>query len=192
MVFQSIGWAKVDCFTFAGGLGEAPVEPYKSALVYINNMENYITKEGKEKLQKELEYLKNTKRKEISSRIRAAAAMGDLSENFDYQNAKDEQSFMERRIAELEDTLFHTEVVQESTGVETVQIGSQVTLQTGKEKWTITITGPQEADPLKDKISASSPLGEALLGKKKDEQAVVQTSQGKTAYKILKIAEGLK
>jgi len=153
-------------------------------------MENYITKEGKEKLQKELEYLKKTKRKEISSRIRAAAAMGDLSENFDYQNAKEEQGFMERKIAELEDTLFHTEVVKGSSLSETVQIGSRVILETKKEKWTITITGSQEADPLQDKISASSPLGEVLLGKKKGEQAIVQTPQGETAYKILEIAEG--
>ncbi|MCH8244568.1 GreA/GreB family elongation factor [Patescibacteria group bacterium] len=127
-------------------------------------MENYITKEGKEKLQKELEYLKKTKRREISNRIRQAAAMGDLSENFDYQNAKDEQSFMERKIAELEDTLFNTKIVEGSLTNETVEIGSKVTLETQKEKWTITITGPQEADPLKDKISASSPLGEEMPG----------------------------
>ena len=151
-------------------------------------MENYITKEGKEKLQKELEYLKNTKRKEISSRIRAAAAMGDLSENFDYQNAKDEQGFMERRIAELEDTLFNTKVVEGSSTNERVEIGSKVTLEIGKEKWIITITGPQEADPLKDKISASSPLGEALLGKKMGVKVEVEIPQGKTAYKILEIA----
>ena len=155
-------------------------------------MENYITEKGKEKLQKELEYLKKTKRKEISSRIRQAAAMGDLSENFDYQNAKEEQGFMERRIAELEDTLFSAKVVKESSGSTIVEIGCQVTLETGKEKWTITITGPQEADPMVNKISASSPLGEALLGKKKGEKVVVQTPQGETVYKILDIAGSLK
>ncbi|MCH7828591.1 transcription elongation factor GreA [Patescibacteria group bacterium] len=155
-------------------------------------MEQYITKEGKEKLQKELEYLKKTKRKEISNRIRQAAAMGDLSENFDYQNAKEEQGFMERRIAELESTLFNAKIVEGSSTNETVEIGSKVTLETEKEKWTITITGSQEADPFKDKISASSPLGEAILGKKKGEKVVVQTPQGETAYKILEIAEGLK
>ena len=151
-------------------------------------MENYITKEGKEKLQKELEYLKKTKRREISNRIRQAAAMGDLSENFDYQNAKDEQSFMERKIAELETTLANANVVERPSGSTAVQIGSKITLETGKEKWTITITGPQEADPLKDKISASSPLGEELLGKKKGERVVMQTPQGETVYKILEIA----
>ena len=150
-------------------------------------MENYITKEGKEKLQKELEYLKKTKRKEISNRIRQAAAMGDLSENFDYQNAKEEQGFMERRIAELESTLFNTKIVESLSTSETVEIGSKVTLETGKEKWTITITGPQEADPLQNKISASSPLGKAVLKKKKGEKVEVETPQGKIDYKVLDI-----
>ena len=151
-------------------------------------MENYITKEGKEKLQEELQYLKKTKRKEISTRIRQAAAMGDLSENFDYQNAKDEQGFMERRIAELEDTLFNAKVVKDSSSVETVQIGSQVTLETGSEKWTITITGPQEADPLVNKISASSPLGEALLGQKRGDKVEIETPSGKVEYRVIEIA----
>ena len=151
-------------------------------------MENYITKEGKEKLQKELEYLKKTKRREISNRIRQAAAMGDLSENFDYQNAKDEQSFMERKIAELETTLANANVVERPSGSTAVQIGSKITLETGKEKWTITITGPQEADPLKDRISASSPLGEAILGKKKGDKVEVETPQGIQVYGVLDIS----
>jgi len=150
-------------------------------------MENYITKEGKEKLQKELEYLKKTKRKEISSRIRAAAAMGDLSENFDYQNAKEDQGFMERRIAELEDTIFNAKVVGSSSASGAVQIGSKITLETGKEKWTITITGPQEADPMENKISASSPLGEALLGKKKGDKIEVETPNGSTEYVVVSV-----
>lgn len=151
-------------------------------------MENYITKEGKEKLLKELEYLKKTKRKEVASRIRAAAAMGDLSENFDYQNAKEEQGFMERRIAELQATLANAEVVEGVSGNGKVQIGSHVTLQTGNTTWTIIITGPQEADPLKGKISASSPLGQALLDGKKGEAVKVDTPQGKAVYTILEIA----
>tara|TARA_Y100000310_G_C20651902_1_gene799901 strand:+ start:363 stop:821 length:459 start_codon:yes stop_codon:yes gene_type:complete len=152
-------------------------------------MKDYITKEGKEKLQGELEYLKSTKRKELANRIRAAAAMGDLSENFDYQNAKEDQDMTERRIAELESTLFNAKVIEHAAGKnEEVQIGSKVTLQTGKEKWTIAITGPQEADPLQDKISASSPLGEALLGRKKGDTFGVETPQGHMRYKILEIA----
>ena len=114
--------------------------------------------------------------------------MGDLSENFDYQNAKDEQGFMERRIAELEDTLFNAKVVKESFSVETVQIGSQVTLETGSEKWTITITGPQEADPLVNKISASSPLVEALLGQKRGDKVEIETPSGKVEYRVIEIA----
>ena len=150
-------------------------------------MQNYITKEGKEKLEQELEHLKKVKRKEIAQRIRAAAAMGDLSENFDYQNAKEDQDMNERKIAELETTLVNANVVEHSSKTEKVEVGSQVTLDMGKEKWTITITGPQEADPMQNKISASSPLGEALLSKKKNETIQIETPQGKTEYRILNI-----
>lgn len=150
-------------------------------------MENYITKEGKDKLLKELEYLKNTKRKEIASRIRGAAAMGDLSENFDYQNAKEEQDMTERRIAELESILANAKLVEGSMGGGNVQVGSLVTLETGSEKWTITITGSQEADPFLDKISASSPLGEVLLGRKVGEKVEVETPQGNVSYKVIEI-----
>lgn len=151
-------------------------------------MENYITKEGVEKLKEELDRLKNVRRREIAERIRQAAAMGDLSENFDYQNAKEEQDFNERRIAELEATLHSARVVEEARDTGAVQIGSRVTLQAPKETWTIVITGPQEADPLKDKISASSPLGEALLGRRRGESVEVETPQGKVSYKILEIS----
>ena len=151
-------------------------------------MENYITKEGEAKLKEELEYLKKTKRKEVAERIRAAAAMGDLSENFDYQNAKEEQDFTERRIAELETILKQSQVVSGAQSTSEVQIGSQVTLQGSDGKWTITITGPQEADPLQDKISASAPLGEALIGKKKGDEVEVDTPGGKMLYKVLEIA----
>jgi len=150
-------------------------------------MEHYITKEGEAKLTEELEHLKKTKRREISERIRAAAAMGDLSENFDYQNAKEEQDLLERRIAELETTLKQSLVVEGPKSTQDVQIGCKVTLQTPTERWTIAITGPQEADPLKDKISAFSPLGSALLGKKKGEAVEVDTPGGKALYKVLEI-----
>ncbi|MDP2735461.1 MAG: transcription elongation factor GreA, partial [bacterium] len=146
------------------------------------------TKEGKEKLERELSHLKNTKRKEVASRIRNAAAMGDLSENFDYQNAKEEQGFVERRIAEIETILSNASLIEHSGKGDRVEVGSRVALKTGKETWTVTITGPQEADPLQGKISASSPLGQALLGRRKGETAEVGTPQGKTGYEILEIS----
>lgn len=151
-------------------------------------MANYITKEGKEKLEKELDHLKNNRRGEVRERIRNAAAMGDLSENFDYSDAKEEQEFIERRIAEIEQTLHNAEVVDEKRSGEAVQMGSEVTLKTGSESFTVTITGPQEADPLKDKISAESPLGAALLGKAKGEKVEVETPNGTVTYAIKEIS----
>ena len=148
--------------------------------------ETYLTKAGVKKMQEELKALQK-QRHALLEEVNRAAQMGDLSENFDYQNAKEEQGFMERRIAELEDTLFNTKVVEGSSANEAVQIGSKVTLETGKEKWIITITGPQEADPLQNKISASSPLGEALLGKKVGDKCIVELPSSSVTYKILKI-----
>lgn len=149
---------------------------------------SYITKEGLEKLQKELEYLKTVKRKELTERFQKAISFGDLSENFDYHNAKEEQAMLERRIAEIEETLANSKVLSEnSSNNGVVQVGSKVTVQVGKEKITFTITGSQEANPLENKISADSPLGQALLGKKKGDTASVETPSGKTVYKILEI-----
>ncbi|MBU1015420.1 transcription elongation factor GreA [Patescibacteria group bacterium] len=151
-------------------------------------MANYITKEGVEKLQKELQNLKEVRRREVSERLRAAAAQGDLSENFDYSDAKEEQEIIERRIAELEETLSRAEVVEEKKGTGTVQIGSQVTLETAGDTFTITITGSQEADPLQGKVSAESPLGTVLLGKNKGDTVEANTPGGKAAFKIGDIA----
>ncbi len=159
-------------------------------------MVNYITKEGLEKVQKELHELKTVKRREISDRLRKAIAFGDLSENFDYHDAREQQEFLERRIAELEDMVAGASVVARSSSKGQVGIGSQVileegpstSLRTGKEKVVFTITGPQEANPLEGKLSAESPLGIALLDKKKGEVVEIQTPGGKTAYKILEIS----
>jgi|TARA_Y100000310_G_scaffold104239_1_gene102556 transcription elongation factor GreA len=151
-------------------------------------MEKYITKEGLEKVQKELKYLKDVKRKEITKRLQKAISFGDLSENFDYHNAKEEQELLERKIAELEGLIAGSRVIEKAASNGIVQVGSQVTLDRGGEKWIIALCGPQEANPLQDKISASSPLGDVLLGKKKGEKIEIETPQGKTSYKILEIA----
>ena len=152
-------------------------------------MPKYITQEGLEKLKKELVYLKETKRQEIADRLRRAIAFGDLSENFEYANARDEQAFVEGRISELEDIIIDSKIVS-STPVhsDTVQIGSQVTLKDSEESATYTITGPQEANPMEGKISAESPLGKALLGKKKGDQIKVETPAGKIEYSIIAIS----
>ncbi|MCS7273206.1 MAG: transcription elongation factor GreA [Fimbriimonadales bacterium] len=149
-----------------------------------------ITPEGYERLKRELEELKTVKRREIVERIRAARALGDLSENFDYQDAKRQQAFLEGRIRDLETVLSRARVVPRPENADQiVHMGSKVTLQdleTGKER-TITIVGSFEADPLQDLISILSPLGEALLGKTAGEEVTVNTPKGIVRYRITRI-----
>ncbi|MFN7015947.1 MAG: transcription elongation factor GreA [Fimbriimonadales bacterium] len=149
-----------------------------------------ITPEGYERLKRELEELKTVKRREIVERIKAARALGDLSENFDYQDAKRQQAFLEGRIKDLEAVLSRARVVPRPDNAgEVVHLGSKVTLQdleTGKQR-TVTIVGSFEADPLQDLISILSPLGEALLGKTAGEEVVVNTPKGEVRYRIVSI-----
>ncbi|MDW8107966.1 MAG: transcription elongation factor GreA [Armatimonadota bacterium] len=149
-----------------------------------------ITPEGYERLKRELEELKTVKRREIVERIKAARALGDLSENFDYQDAKRQQAFLEGRIRDLETVLSRARIVPRPDNADRiVHMGSKVTLQdleTGKER-TITIVGSFEADPLQDLISILSPLGEALLGKAAGEEVVVNTPKGEVRYRITRI-----
>lgn len=144
-----------------------------------------ITKQGLEKLKKELEELKTTKRKELAERLRAAIAMGDLSENFDYKDAKDQQVFLEDRIKELSEMIYSAVVVSKNKDSNIVQLGSNVVLKDGKEKFSYEIVGATEADPISGKLSIDSPIGQALVGKKVGDTAIVETPQGKTSYTII-------
>ncbi|MDO8474568.1 MAG: transcription elongation factor GreA [bacterium] len=150
-------------------------------------MTQYITKEGLDKMVQELEHLKITKRRELADRLRKAIAFGDLSENFDYHNAKEEQEFLERRIAELEDMIADSKVVGVSANKETVSLGCKVLLESDGEKFSFTICEPQLSNPLEGKISVESPMGQALLGQKKGSVVQVETPNGKTRYKIIHI-----
>ncbi len=147
-----------------------------------------ITQEGLDKMTQELEHLKTTKRRELSDRLRKAIAFGDLSENFDYHNAKEEQEFLERRIAELEDMIADSKVVGVSLNKETVSLGCRVSLESEGEQFSFTICEPQLSNPLEDKISVDSPIGQALLGKKKGAVVQVETPQGKVSYRVLDIS----
>ena len=147
-----------------------------------------ITKEGLDKMAQELEHLKITKRRELADRLRKAIAFGDLSENFDYHNAKEEQEFLERRIAELEDMIADSKVVGVSLNKETVSLGCQVQVESNREKFSFTVCEPQLSNPLEGKISVDSPIGQALLGKKKGAVVHIETPQGKTKYKVLDIS----
>ncbi|MDO8655495.1 MAG: transcription elongation factor GreA [bacterium] len=148
---------------------------------------NYLTKEGLEKLNTELEYLKKVKRREVAERLRTAASFGDLSENFDYANAREEQEFVERRIRELQDLLMHAKVVTSKDDSGKIQIGSQIVLEGEGKPLELQIAGAREADPLKGKISLESPFGSALVGKQAGESVEIDTPNGKVKYKIAQV-----
>lgn len=146
-----------------------------------------ISQEGYDKLQKELDYLSQVKRREIAERIERAKELGDLSENAEYSEAKDAQALNEGRILELSNTLKNVTVVDSSGSKSEVMMGSTVTVKSdGKEK-TYTIVSFNEADPLNGLISNESPLGLAFIGKKKGDEVSVETPRGTISYKIVRI-----
>ncbi len=153
------------------------------------NKVSYLTEEGLKKLQAELEELSGPVRHELSVRLRSAIQMGDLSENADYKQAKEEQGFLEGRIQQLTQILGNVVIIEENDAPkDTVQIGSKVTIQeTGEEEETYWLVGTQEADPANGKISYSSPIGEALLNHKTGETVTADTPAGPIKFKILDI-----
>jgi transcription elongation factor GreA len=146
-----------------------------------------LTPEGLEKLNSELKNLIEVKRKEVIERIREAAAHGDLSENADYAQAREEQSFIEGRIAEIEDMIKNAEIIQSGGNHNVVTIGSTVTIKVSGIERKYTIVGSNEANPKESKISNESLVGKALLGKKAGNKIKVQTPAGETEYEIISI-----
>lgn len=150
-----------------------------------------VSEEGLKKLQEELEYLKTTKRKEVAENIKTARSFGDLSENSEYDEAKDEQGKVEKRIADIEEMLKNIKVVDESnikTGIASVGSKVKILYVEDDEQSEYTIVGPTEADPLAGKISDDSPVGSAILGKKKGDEFVVETPGGNITIRIIKIS----
>ena len=143
-----------------------------------------LTQEGLLKLNEELKHLINDKRKEVIERIREAAAHGDLSENADYAQAREEQSFIEGRIQEIEDMIKNAEIITASTQHSSVTIGSTIRVRTGGDEKTYTIVGSNEANPLEGKISNESLVGKALLGKKIGDKVTVTTPVGDKEYEV--------
>lgn len=150
-------------------------------------MKKYLTHDGLEKLKNELGYLKNVKRKEIAGRLEKCIAFGDLTENSEYHETKEEQAFIEGRILELEDLVHNAVVVSEEKNKMYAQVGSTVLVSKGSKKEQFTIVGIEEANPLQGKISINSPLGTAFLNQSKGAVVEVKTPKGITQYKILKI-----
>lgn len=148
----------------------------------------HLTKEGKEKLEKELKFLMEEKRPKLVERLSLARAAGDLSENNDYVTAKEELEFIDSRISEIEEALTGAILInQEGKKSSSVCLGSRVLVQNGKTSNEYCIVGEWEADPASKKISQSSPLGKALLGKRVGEKIEVEVPAGKIVYKILSI-----
>lgn len=149
-----------------------------------------MTQEGKTKLEQELENLKTVKRKEVVERIKIARSFGDLSENSEYDSAKEEQAFVEGRITTLENMIRNAKIITEDEMKgDAVSLGSTVTfveLPDGEEE-TYSIVGSAEADPFEGKISNDSPIAKSLIGKKVGEEVSVQTPGGEMSVKITSI-----
>ena len=153
-------------------------------------MPNYITKERLETLRAQLEELRIVKRKEIAQRIENAISLGDLSENAEYHEAREEQAFNEGKIQELEEVIRNAVLIKENEHnkpKDKVEVGDVVEVEKNGEKISFTIVGSTEADPLQKKISNESPLGKTLLGRTIHEEVLVPAPGGHATYKIVKI-----
>lgn len=149
--------------------------------------QTFITEEGYQKLQEELQYLKNVKRKEISGRIELAKSFGDLSENAEYTDARNEQSFVEGRIMELELLLKTATVIKQTSGGSTIIMGSKIKIKMDGVTREFLIVGPQEADPVAGKVSYESPMGKSFLGKKVGDKFEIEVPKGKIKIEIVAI-----
>lgn len=157
----------------------------------MSNNTIYMTKEGYEKLESELEYLVSVRRREVADQIAEAKAEGDISENAGYDEAKNAQAFLEGRIRELENRIRNAQLIEDDVDspANVVAIGRSVVVQEIGEdtKESYTIVGSVEADPKNGRISNESPMGKSLLGKKVGDKITVKTPNGEIQFKILKV-----
>jgi len=153
------------------------------------NREIALTVEGQAKLEEELRHLETARRREVGERIKEAKEFGDISENSEYDDAKNEQAWVESRIIEITQILAHATIIDAPKKNDKVTLGSKVSLESkGGAKHTYQVVGSAEADPGADKISNESPVGAAILGHKKGETVSVTTPSGKVMdYKIVSI-----
>ena len=148
-----------------------------------------LTEEGYKKLQEKLDYLKSVRRIEVSERLKAAIALGDLSENSEYDDAKTEQAFLEGEILDLEAKIRNSDIIQGGASSDTVQMGSTVVVKDVEfdEQETYTLVGSAEADPTEFKISNESPVGAAIIGKKVGDRVDVHAPAGIIQYEVVEI-----
>lgn len=156
----------------------------------LNKNQVFLTKEGLKELQEELKSLQDKKQPELIERVARARSFGDLSENTEYTNAREELAFIEGRVEELEDLIAKAKLIRAKSGNSrnsTVKLGCKVTVVVNGKSHTFEVVGEWEADPKEKKISHSSPLGKALLGKKIGETVEIEAPAGKIIYEIKKI-----
>ena len=152
------------------------------------NKKHLLTRDGLEKLKKELELLTGQRRKEVIERIQEAVAHGDLSENADYAQAKEEQSFIEGRIQEMEEILKNAEIIERNGSHNMVSVGSTVKVRVNGSDRSYTIVGSNEANPAAGRISNESLVGQKLLGRKPGDKLDIETPGGKSQYEIVEIS----
>ena len=149
-----------------------------------------LTAEGHKKLQQEIAYLSNEKRRQVAERIRVAREFGDIAENAEYDDAKNEQAMLEHRIAQLEERLLSARVItKKEISKDTVSVGSKVVLRdvAARKEFEYHIVGSAEANPAENKLSNESPVGKAIMGRKKGETVEVAAPRGKMKFKIMDI-----
>ena len=153
----------------------------------MNNKPTYISRDGLEKLRQELEEMVSGRRPEVAGRIHDAKEHGDLSENAEYEDAKNEQAFVEGRIQTLEALIKNATLIDEHHSKDFVQIGSTVTVTGPDGQESFTIVGSTEARPTEGRISNESPVGRALLGRKKGDKITVRVPAGDISYAVVAI-----
>lgn len=154
----------------------------------MNQQDVYVTGEGLKELKEELRVLTEEKRPALIDRVATARAHGDLSENSEYTAAREDLAFVEGRIEEIEVLIAKAKLIKNNHSANNeVVLGCKVTVKVNNKEQTFEVVGEWEADPLEQKISHTSPLGQALLGKKKDEKVEIEAPAGKVTYHILKI-----
>lgn len=154
-----------------------------------NQKEILLTMEGKAKLEQELDELKTVKRKEVAEKIKVALSFGDLSENSEYDEAKNDQAILEAKIATIENTLKSAKIIDDSEiDTETVSIGVTVKLSVGGMEVSYKIVPTNDADPANGMISNESPVGAALVGKAVGDKVSIETPSGEVEYTILEIS----
>jgi len=149
--------------------------------------EHYLTKEKLEELKKELEYLKTKKRMQVAERLKRAKEFGDLSENSEYSDAKDQQMRVETRVYELEEVIKNAVIIKEGDASGVATMGSTVTAKGNGDARTYKIVGSNETNPTEGRISNDSPLGQAFIGKKAGDNVIIKTPKGALEYRIIKV-----